>query len=406
MPVAAHAANTFTIAVIPDTQNYVDNTKPQPGSLSVFKAETQYLADHKAKMGLVFVTHVGDVVEHGDGTNGTPGNTAWGAGAEWDRARAAMDIIAAAGVPFGMSPGNHDYDNYSHPGRATLLSDVMWKRNFGSGSPYFAGKSWYGGASDGLSYNAGLSSFQTFKAGGRNFLHISLEMEAGDAALAWAQKVIDSHKGYATIVTTHEYLNPPANEDNRAPLAVPAERVAATTTYLKGSPGGWNDAQGVWDKLISKNDQIFMVICGHAWGATIAGVSKSENIRIDNNVAGHPVYQVLTDYQGNTLGADGIPGKDPGGEGWLRFMEFDMDAGIIHFTTYSPTLNQYAGHNGQWTFNQQPGFSDFSLPIPYQVLHASPMSLSSPSPTLLEGPATTIGSREAVREAAAIASAR
>ena len=127
---AAQAVDTFTIAVIPDTQNYVDNTKPQPGSLSVFKAETQYLADHKDAMSLVFVTHVGDVVEHGDGTNGAPGNTAWGAGAEWDRAKCAMDILAASGMPFGMSPGNHDYDNYNHPGRGPLRSNVMWNKQF------------------------------------------------------------------------------------------------------------------------------------------------------------------------------------------------------------------------------------------------------------------------------------
>ncbi|HYA90618.1 MAG TPA: metallophosphoesterase [Thermodesulfobacteriota bacterium] len=384
MQVAAYAASTFTIAVIPDTQNYVNETNPQPGSLSVFKAETRYLADQKDSMNLVFVTHVGDVVQHGDGTDGTAGNASWGAGTEWERARSAMDIISASGLVFGMSPGNHDYDNYSDPARGTLKGSVLWRRYFGSGSSYFAGKSWYGGASDSLPYNPGLSSFQTFQAGGRNFLHISLEMEAGDPALTWAQGVIDSHKGYATLITTHEYLSPPANEDNRGPMALPAQRIAAT--FLKGSHGGWNDAQGVWDKLISKNDQIFMVICGHAWTPTIAGVSKAENMRIDQNVFGHPVYQILTDYQGNTLGLDGIPDADPGGDGWLRFMEFNLEAGTIYFSTYSPTLNRYAGRNGQWTFNQHPGFSDFTLPIPYQVLNAlvslpaTPTALPAPRP--------------------------
>ena len=376
-PVGAQGAAAFTIAVIPDTQNYVDDTKPQPGSLGIFNAQTQYLADRKNALNLVFVTHVGDVVQHGDGTNGMPGNAAWGAGSEWERARSAMNILAASGLPFGMSIGNHDYDNYNHSGRGPLRGGVMWRRYFGSASPYFAGKPWYGGSSDGLAYNSGLSSFQTFSAGGRNFLHISLEMEASDAALAWAQEAIDSHKGYATIITTHEFLSPPANEDNSAPLAHPAERSAAT--YLKDSPGGWNDAQGVWDKLIAKNDQIFLVICGHAWGPTIAGVSKSENIRVDQNAFGHPVYQMLTDYQGNTLDADGIPDRDPGGDGWLRLMEFNLDTATIHCSTYSPTLDRYAGRQGRWTFNQHPGFSDFSLPIPQQVLPA-PVSLPATPP--------------------------
>jgi hypothetical protein len=359
--------NAFTIAVISDTQNYVDETHAQPDGLAIFEQQTRFLASHKRQLNLAFATHVGDVVQHGDGTNGTPADTTWGAGTEWDRALEAMLILADAGLPFGMSPGNHDYDNYSYSeSYQPLTSDTMWKSYFGSHSPLFKGKPWYGGASDKLAYDPGLSSYQVFVAGDKLFLHISLEMEAGDAALAWAQKVIDMHKGDATIITTHEYLNPPADDDNSPPLQVPAERIAASTRYLNGSPGGWNGAEEVWEKFISKNDQVFLVLCGHAWGETVNGVSKSENIRIDKNNAGHPVYQILTDYQGNKK-STGI-----GGDGWLRLMEFDLQKKAIHFITYSPTLNKYAGRNGESTFNQAPEFSDFVLPMPVQVLRARP----------------------------------
>ena len=52
-----------------------------------------------------------------------------------------------------------------------------------------------------------------------------------------------------------------------------------------------------------------------------------ENYRIDNNSGGNPVYQILTDYQGNTtLGS-------AGGDGWLRFMQFEMDTRQIYFYT-------------------------------------------------------------------------
>jgi len=54
--------------------------------------------------------------------------------------------------------------------------------------------------------------------------------------------------------------------------------------------------QAVWDKFISQNDQIFLVLCGHNWSSTtVTGVSNGENLRIDNNAFGHPVYQVLSD---------------------------------------------------------------------------------------------------------------
>jgi len=353
----------FTIAVISDTQNYVDNNKTQPSSTEVFKLETTYLAAHKNKLKLAFVTHVGDVVQHGDGTDGSA--PVYGGSLEWDRAAAAMDILAASGVPFSMNAGNHDYDNYSYSSNSRPLSGTsMWQEYFGSGSDYFNGKSWYGGASDTLLYNPGLSSYQTFVAKGKAFLHIALEMEASDEALAWAQSVIDAHPGYATIVTVHSFLSPPARTDNSMPLDTLAVRTSAS--YLYNATGGWNDSDGIWNKFIKLNSQIFMVICGHAFnGADATGVSNSENIRIGMNDSGQPVYQILTDYQGNIVSSSG-------GDGWLRFMEFDMNNGSIHFYTYSPVLNNYAGdEEGESTFNQPAQFSDFVLPMPAQVTNAT-----------------------------------
>lgn len=356
----------FTVAVIPDTQNYVDERKPQPQSLETFKQEMQFLKDHRRALNLAFVSHVGDVVQHGDGTNGSPGDATYGAGTEYTRAREALDILASTGVPFGLTPGNHDYDSYSYAATnvpSPMHGTVAWLSSFGPESKYFAGKKWYGGASMEL-FNPGLSSYQVFTAAGRRFLHIALEMEAGDAALAWAQQVLDAHPGHATILTTHTYLNPPAQDDQANPLEVPAARTVASTRYLKGSPGGWNDAVDVWKKLIAKNDQIFLVLCGHTWGSTVNKVSKSQNLKIDLNEAGNPVYQVLVDYQGNTSAS-------AGGDGWLRLITFDLEAGEVRFRTYSPSLNKLAGQAGENTFNQSPLFSDFSLPVPTQVIQAA-----------------------------------
>jgi hypothetical protein len=52
-------------------------------------------------------------------------------------------------------------------------------------------------------------------------------------------------------------------------------------------------------------------------------------------------------------------------------MTFDEKNKTIHFSTYSPTLDKYAGLNGENTFNQPPQFSDFTLAMPVQVLNAS-----------------------------------
>lgn len=411
LPLAGHGSEFFTIAVISDTQNYVDGTQPQPLNESFFLDQTRYLAEKKHELNLRFVTHVGDVVEHGDGsTIDYPAKYGTTQDIEWVNATKAIDVLDAARIPFGLSIGNHDFDNmyYSAPGGYPPLVSTAswWKKHFGSGSKYFRGKPWYGGASDEVGYistgsgvsgtgeyppagtpcNYGLSSYQFFTAGGKKFLHISLELEANNDAIAWAQRVIDSYPDYATIVTTHSYIAPPAWGDNNPFLDSSDPAKYNAPQWLIGSPNGYNAAENIWAKLIAPNNQIFLVLCGHSWTSTSntttlvepcgPGVSKGENVRIDKNNDGNPVYQVLTDYQGNTsLGS-------AGGDGWYRFMQFDLESRKIHFYT----LNAYetiktrqkvlAGQSviysdGTSDFDQPKGFSDFSLAIPVQVLKAS-----------------------------------
>lgn len=405
MSLASPNANYFTVGIIPDTQNYSDGTFPQPLNKNFFKEQTTYIAENVQDLKLRFVTHVGDVVQHGDGRDmnfptlyGTPQDT------EWRNAVEALDILDAAGIPWGASPGNHDYDNYSWKNNNSPLemAPTYWSAILGSNSRYFSGKPWYGGASDNVGYvsngsaasrsghffpagtptNYGLSSFQTFSAGGKKFLHINLEFEPGDAAIAWAQNVINAHRNYATIITHHGHIAPPAWGDNAAPLVRPAAYVGPS--YLVNSPAGWHGGQDVFNLLVYPNPQVFMVLCGHSWTATstvpgvsgpVPGVSKGENYRIDNNAGGNPVYQLLSDYQGNTtLGS-------AGGDGWLRFMQFEMDTQQIYFYTvnvHKTIANgslEKAGQvqiyaDGTSDFNQPSAFSDFTLPIPPQILNA------------------------------------
>lgn len=465
---SAFADNTFTIAVIPDTQFYVDSgntltTSPaytQPSaneSALYFQGETQWLVNNQAALNLAFVTHVGDVVENGDGTsNGTtPLTPIWPASAEYTRAYAAMQVLANAGIPFGMTPGNHDYDNYyySANSRPLMQNSNMWVQYFGSQSPLFKGQTWYGGASDTAQTNPqctniGMSSYQTFTAGGKKFLHISLELEAGPAIIAWAQGVINNHQGYATIVTTHSYISPfaagstelPAWTQTSSPTqANPNNASYNAASYSTNSPCGGNGGAGIFQNLIYPNDQIFLVISGHSYNSTnlsgaYPGSSQGEGMRMDYNVAGHPVYQVLTDFQDNIVNHDNsVPNllappypyacdstgncplntaghvaqafqngvSDPGGDGWIRLITFDMTTNTMHFWTYSPLLNSgngwYAGqcsgvpcdctsNTCDSTFEQPWQFSDFywqatpgQLALPIQVTNATPVT---PNPVL------------------------
>jgi hypothetical protein len=361
-------AEKFTMAVVSDTQNYSDVTLPQPRGVDTFMQEMQYLADKREEKNLVFVSFVGDIVQHGDGQfrlkddTGTSGQFRyWDTRDEWDNANRAISILGRSSIPFGVVPGNHDYDSAvwwggpGSPGVATpRRGGRTWNYYFGPQSRYFAGKPWYGG-----SFNQGLNSYQFFTAGGKRFLHISFEEAPPQAVLDWAQGIINANPGLPVIMTTHEWISP----------ASTADKVKRSEWYRRGFEG--SDHLGpdeVWDRFVRKNPEIFLILCGHLSTPAKNGMSQGENLRIDTNDAGYPVYQVLTDYQSNTVGPDGKAGSANGGAGWLRFIEFDTVQRKMHFYTYSALLNRYAGRDGYLPFGTRAGLSDFKLDFPPQLL--------------------------------------
>ena len=207
---------------------------------------------------------------------------------------------------------------------------------FGDGGEFFAGKPWYVS-----SHKGGADSAQTFNAGGYTFLHIALEMAADDGVLAWAESVIKANPGLPTIISTHDYLDPQG--ERRANPIVDLKRV---------DPDHHNSAEEYWNKLISSNDQVFLVLCGHHHG---------QSWRVDDNRSGHKVYQILADYQhrGQTAldagqALDPYRKTPPGiGDGWYRLMRFDLGAEPprVQVKTWSSHYRSLSG--------DLPGYSDW-----------------------------------------------
>lgn len=354
-------AEKYTVAVIPDPQYYNSVTLPQPRGIDTFIQQVQYVVDKLEEMNLAFVTFVGDIVDHGDGNfrekiKDSTEYRLWDTRGEWDNATRAISILSRSGAPFGMSPGNHDYDSAywweepDSPGaNRPFRGGRTWNYYFGPQSRHFADKPWYGG-----SFNQGLNSYQFFTGGGKRFLHISFEMEPSQAALDWAQGVIDANPDLPVIMSTHGWLAPGQTE-----------RTNNHKDYFEGSDHLPPDE--IWNRFVRKNQAIFLILCGHAVTPPVNGVSRGENLRIDRNDAGFPVYQVLTDYQGYSIGPDGKNSATPGA-GWLRFIEFDTDKRKMHFYTYSTLLGRYAGRNGYLPFGTPAHLSDFELDFPPQLL--------------------------------------
>jgi hypothetical protein len=366
-PVGA-AGGSFSIAVLPDTQNMIDYRHQKAQGFPIdaselFLGQMRWIADRAVARGgdLVFAAAVGDVWQH-QSLAIDPAHAARGfalipnpwfaseleftpqtAAAELPLARRGYALLAEAGLPFGVAPGNHDYDAMWSDSRYPPVKDQRqidmtaktlgmlhvggldnFRSVFGARSAFFAGKPWYV-----ASHAGGTSSAQTFVAGGYTFLHLALEMAPDDAVLTWAKSVMAEHPGLPTIVSTHDYLD--AKGERRANPIL--DMAAVDPTH--------NSAEDVWRELIAPHDQIFLVLSGHHHGVAT---------RRDTNAAGHEVHQLLADYQdrGQTAldaGAPRVRGNPVAiGDAWLRLLTFDTspDVPALQVRTYSPHYRAYA----------------------------------------------------------------
>ena len=369
VPAAAQgeqAADSFTVAVIPDTQNYLDFTHQTEAGFpfnarEIFFDQMEYIARHAQSQGgdIAFAVAVGDVWQHATkkmdeaharlGLKAVPNKLLDNHIAPDQRAITIEMPTARQGyamldgkVPFAVVPGNHDYDanwsdskfppaeDYRNPGDNKYPFGQLhyggldnFRAVFGADKPFFKGKPWYL-----ANYNGGANSVTTFTAGGYRFLHIGLEMAPADDVLVWAERQVKAHPGLPTIVTVHDHLSPRGlREPNPA-------------VDFKAVHPEHNNAEDLWAKFLSRHDQIFLVLSGHQHG---------QARRVDKNAYGHDVHQVLADYQDrNQTIAQVTPAgttPPPGGigDGWLRLMRFDLGAEPqIAVTTYSTVFKANA----------------------------------------------------------------
>ncbi len=383
----ASGTRAFTLAVIPDTQNYIDfRHQTAEGfefdAADLFIEQMRFVAANGVGNGgdIAFVASVGDVWQHQTkrideehrrrGIDIEPEpilakravRTEQVLNIELPKAVEGYRIIGEAGLPFGVAPGNHDYDaawsvrGYP-PNRQKTWSQLErtvedlgilhvggldnFRRVFGADTDFFRDKSWYV-----AHFRGGANSAQVFSAAGYDFLHIALEMQPGDDVLRWVELVLESQPGLPTIVTTHDYLNS-SNERAAHPL-IDLARI---------DPAHHNSAEQLWQKLLSRHDQIFLVLSGHHHG---------QGFRVDANSAGNPVYQILADYQsrGRVAFDFGRSGAVGIGDGWLRLMRFDFATApaTISIRTYSTHYRKFSSQTADYAdwykAGEQPDMSD------------------------------------------------
>ena len=287
---------TFSIVVIPDTQHYRrlkqdDQTWENP----VFEAYTRWTAANLQHQRIVFVSHVGDIVD----LNERP---------QWSVARRCMDRLHGR-VPYAISVGNHDM---VRSGDSSLFQEFFPKSRF-------AEFDWYGGAFNGAPDSAAVSgnnanSFQLFSAAGLRFVFLHLECNAPDNVLDWANDVLREHADRRAIITTHMGLGPRDRPQNARDF-FDAPKGRMTWTKCHGERG--NSPQQMWEKCFRRHRNLLMICCGDQ--------SRTQAMRQSSRGQhGNTVHELLSDY-----GANG-----------LRAMRFVPKANQIEVRTWNPITGE------------------------------------------------------------------
>tara|TARA_B100001123_G_scaffold220140_1_gene248338 strand:- start:113 stop:1162 length:1050 start_codon:yes stop_codon:yes gene_type:complete len=290
-------SGTFSIAVIPDTQHYREQkTKAEPNSTKpltnpVFGAYAGWIADNIKQQRIVFVSHVGDIVDINNRE-------------QWTIARRHMDRLHGQ-VPYGISVGNHDM---TRDGNSSLFQEFFPAKRF-------AEFDWYGGTykpSTGRSAVSGnnANSYQLFQAGGMYFVFLHLECNAPDEVLGWADDILKKHSHRRAIITTHMGLGP-REKPKVAREYYTAPKGRMNWKKCHGARG--NTPQQMWDKCFRKHANLFMICCGDQSRTQ----ALHQSVRGDH---GNIVHEVLSDY-----GANG-----------MRIMRFIPVQNRIEIRTWNP----------------------------------------------------------------------
>ena len=285
-------SDSFTMAVLPDTQIYAESYP------EVFTCQTEWIANSKDRLNIAFVLHEGDI---------TNGNVDY----HWRNASASMAVLDGV-VPYAIVMGNHDMGvEGGCDSRESLFHTYFPVSRYSSLDTF-------GGVYEPDRLD---SSYHLFTAGGIDWLVLAMEYLPRDPVLAWANRVVAEYPNRMVIVLVHSYMYP----DNTLHGSSADHEWDPGDFPIAAGPGGINNGVEMWDKFVRRHPTISLVFSGHftASGGTARLIGVGDK--------GNRVYQMLANYQA----------LENGGNGYMRLVTCHTDRGVVGVQTYSPYLDKY-----------------------------------------------------------------
>ena len=284
----------YSFCIVGDTQKV---TKHAPAKLANIY---DWIVDNADKRNIQYVFGLGDITD----TDSTT---------EWDTAYAQINKLNGV-VPYSLVRGNHDG------------SENMNK--------YF-NNSTYKGQFEQFYFNDRIETAYTrIQVGDVKYLMMTFDIGPTDAELEWAADVIERYSDHRVIITTHTYLLTDGSH-------ITGDHSHPATNY--NSDPTANNGDGMWEKLISKHENVFLVISGHVGTDYVI-----TNQRVGDN--GNVVTEMLVDPQS----LDG----EIGATGMITMLYFSEDGREIAVETYSTVHQKYFLEENQYTVDISSWTSD------------------------------------------------
>ena len=278
----------YSFAVVGDTQK-VNIKHPEN-----FDVIYDWILDNVESKKMKFVFGLGDITDESSPD-------------EWARAKESIHSMDGK-VDYSIVRGNHD----------TVIG-------FNSTFPWSDYKDTFEGGKLGATM---LNTWRTLTLGDHKYLLITLDFGPSDAILDWASELCEEYPDHKVIITTHAYLY-----SNGTPID------ADDHCAMKDN-GGYNNGDDMWDKLISKHENILLVISGHeACDRIVVAQNEGEN--------GNVVTQMLVNPQLLDLNATG-------GLGLVAMLYFSEDGRNVTVEYYSTIKNKFYRDINQFSFSLYP----------------------------------------------------
>lgn len=272
----------FSFIVIPDTQIEIVY------EVEHFTNRLDWILQQRDALDIRFVLHTGDMVDWDTDDH-----------RHYARASDALEVLDEAELPYAIALGNHDTAVVCEGGSACPGNANANLRDTTTFNSYFPPER-FSALAETRTPGRIDNSVHTFRAGGLDWLVLSLELWARDEVVDWADEVLGQYPDHNVIVITHSHLTGGGD--------------------IRADNGGYGDnsPRSIFDEVLSQHANVRLVFSGHEGQAAF---------REDTAAAGTTIYQFLNAFH------DGDTNP-------TRIVEVDTEAGTLDTRVYAPFTDE------------------------------------------------------------------